>query len=554
MQPFDGGVGDVSASSTCCNDVCAPSGLLAALRQQISPVMEIRAKCILEELSQVGVADLLRALAANTFTSAFTFEGLPCSLLVGTAEVLKQKPRLRSLILRDLERCTSDADLLETPLNATATGQDAVSQRNELLDGCPDDETWAATVQMLSMSSSLHSLHLEGVELGNLCGLQVAAALRSQHNCIRSLTLVGYALGDASGLAIAAVLDAQGSQLESLTFIALCAGDTTGVAIAKALTRTATLRHLTLEGVQPILYGCQMGDETGLAMAEMLSHNISLLSLSLRGNRMGDATGLAMAKALERNATLRRLHLWGYALSDVGGTAVASALRQRRAALLDLGLEGCCIGDETVAELATTVRTETCTLQRLAVDGGRLNGLTTFTLLNALKQNTVLRSLKLPVSIMCRAAWLDAAEVLEQNISLQHLILGGSRNDITAAAVGDYLDQFDASVASSAVSNVQARERVEELLRRNRELPVQWVALRCVARDRNPQGICLGCWCPVDGSLSRALTELCFQRSIFTFFLPPCFRNSNAAFCSLPIHFGGQYPGCWVDDDKMRTI
>ena len=69
-----------------------------------------------------------------------------------------------------------------------------------------------------------------------------------------------------------------------------------------------TPRHIkhnaTLQSFSMDAWETQIGDATGVAMAEAIKHNATLKSFSMdaRDTEIGDATGVAMAEAIKQNA------------------------------------------------------------------------------------------------------------------------------------------------------------------------------------------------------------------------------------------------------------
>jgi len=132
--------------------------------------------------------------------------------------------------------------------------------------------------------------------------------------------------------------------------------------LAIALSTNRALSSLTLSGVPSRLL---------IVSAEALKINTTLTSLHVWGGELDDATGTALAEALKINTTLTSLHVGGGELDDVTGTALAEALKINTT-LTSLHVEGGELDDVTGTALVEALKINT-TLTSLHVEGGELD-------------------------------------------------------------------------------------------------------------------------------------------------------------------------------------
>ena len=102
-------------------------------------------------------------------------------------------------------------------------------------------------------------------------------------------------------------------------------GDATGVAVAEAIKHNATLNSFSMDARET-----QIGDATGVAMADAIKQNATLQSFSIKAvaTEIGNATGVAMAEAIKQNATLQSFSI-GAAAAQIGDATLCKDCRSR---------------------------------------------------------------------------------------------------------------------------------------------------------------------------------------------------------------------------------
>jgi Ran GTPase-activating protein (RanGAP) involved in mRNA processing and transport len=103
------------------------------------------------------------------------------------------------------------------------------------------------------------------------------------------------------------------------------------------------------------LFGCAVGEQGALALADALASSRTVTALSLSSCQVGAAA--ALASALPRCRALRILHLQNdVSVGDAGALALGTALSSPTTQLTELCLVDCGVGDEGAAGIAEGLR------------------------------------------------------------------------------------------------------------------------------------------------------------------------------------------------------
>jgi Ran GTPase-activating protein (RanGAP) involved in mRNA processing and transport len=234
----------------------------------------------------------------------------------------------------------------------------------------------------LRVNSSLFSLDLGGVNLGEIGGLALCKALKVNHT-LTSLNLEVNELDTSCGQAISEAL-AGNTTLKALNLNRNKLKADGGKAIAEALKTECTLEELYLDSNELRLDG-------GLAICNALENNSTLKILTLRNNVLTSKTATAFGKVLKKNATLTSLDL---SLNEIAtGISIANALKINKT-LESLNLESNKLGDEAGLAFGAALA-ENSTLRYLNFSSNKLKNKTATSIGRALKTNTMLTKLDL---------------------------------------------------------------------------------------------------------------------------------------------------------------
>ncbi|CAK9009109.1 Protein NLRC3 [Durusdinium trenchii] len=195
-------------------------------------------------------------------------------------------------------------------------------------------------------------------------------------------------------------------------------GDAGCVALAKSLETNQTLQNLDL-GRNNI------GDEGGVALAKTLETNQTLTVLGLMRNNIRHDGSVALAKALETNQTLTYLGLSSNCTGDEGGVALAKAL-QTNQTLQTLRLTGDKIGEKGGVALARALETNQ-TLQELGLSSNQMGDNGGVALAKALQTNQTLTALHLRINQIGDEGGVALAKALQTNQTLQELGLSSNQ-------------------------------------------------------------------------------------------------------------------------------
>lgn len=160
-----------------------------------------------------------------------------------------------------------------------------------------------ALAAALPRAGSLHTLQLEGCELGDSGTIPLAQALGAGlMRSLRLLDLTKNNIGDGGASALAR--GCRPSRLSELLLGSNAIRDEGGAALARALApRCCALRTLILRSNRAL------GDGTAVALAAALTTNTRLTTLDLCGTRMTREGALAIGDALVTNGSLRTLRI-----------------------------------------------------------------------------------------------------------------------------------------------------------------------------------------------------------------------------------------------------
>ena len=140
-------------------------------------------------------------------------------------------------------------------------------------------------------------------------------------------------------------------------------------------------------------YKCQLDDDSGVILSEMLLKDPPLGVLDLEANMIGRVGAEAIASSLEHNTHLHRLSFHQNPIGDEAGATIVRALKNNTT-LRTLDLTGCQIGMETIEALAE-VLPEQRGLRYIHLGANKLTDEMVKKLLEGAKQNFGLRLIDL---------------------------------------------------------------------------------------------------------------------------------------------------------------
>ena len=152
--------------------------------------------------------------------------------------------------------------------------------------------------------------------------------LSKNNTTLKTLLLYNNDLGERSGVALADLLNTN-TTLTTLDIGFNHLGPTGGEALANALNTNTTLMSLSLKDNH--LSGKRekgFSSRAGVALARMLLINTTLTDLSVNGNHLDDESGVAFARALKSNSSLTVLNVAENNLGDKSAIAIADALEE----------------------------------------------------------------------------------------------------------------------------------------------------------------------------------------------------------------------------------
>lgn len=176
-----------------------------------------------------------------------------------------------------------------------------------------------SSLVVLCHNPRLTSLRLAnlGLDLKGVCIL--SQALEMNTGALKNLELHGEDLESDAWVAIANMLE-KNTSLERFSLFDFKGMDDGGaIALAEAMSKNSSLRHLSLENDDDSV--SQYGN---IAVAQMLGHNSTLVSLCFSSKGLNDDACVAFAAALQGNMTLRELELGTYQGGRVGSRGVSA--------------------------------------------------------------------------------------------------------------------------------------------------------------------------------------------------------------------------------------
>ncbi|MCE5316535.1 MAG: hypothetical protein LLG04_04130 [Parachlamydia sp.] len=359
--------------------------------------------------------------------------------------------------------------------------------------------------QALNSDCSLQTLNLSGNYINRF-------DLSSANSTLTALDLSDNLISDDGIVEIAQALESSRS-LKSLTLAKnkLSPSNVSGLgaagikALAKAIERNSCLEHLELShnnltaaGIIHLSNGLrsntalqsldlsnnsQIGDEGGIALAQSLKLNKTIIRLDLSNTGIGDRTILEIAAAIDNHPSLQILHLAGNSgnsgfsgtrdgnavvtysktsgVCTPGARALAKVLENNRVVRV-LDLNQCSIDTEGMLVIAKALENNAA-LRSLHVSNNGINNAVAILIANAVAANSCLRSLNLQgcwfgdegFAALARALctntelmMLDVrnndagtvglialADALEKNFTIKSLYLGGKFEDAGVMAV-----------------------------------------------------------------------------------------------------------------------
>lgn len=235
--------------------------------------------------------------------------------------------------------------LLPSDVASIAKAMAAAGPRNGVLSLVDVRHCGAHTVRSLEHAgvlSTLHTLVLDGVEVGDSGALRLARALAQGGGTFRGGQPAGVILGDVAHNAKReaeeerrrAGLEAELGAPPECRLRKLSLGCLAGGGLTDGPTGDGCPTG-----------GCGIGPKGARALAEALETNSTLRHLSLSGNgAVGDLGAFCMADALVFNRTLRRLDLRGAGIGAAGArqlTMIVQGAGNRVLRLLDVGDNPC---------------------------------------------------------------------------------------------------------------------------------------------------------------------------------------------------------------------
>lgn len=158
----------------------------------------------------------------------------------------------------------------------------------------------------------------------------------------------------------------------------------------------------------------QVDDEGGVAIAEALEANATLVEIDLSFNRLSLWFGRAIAKVLKKNGPLKQLNLSNNALRDVGAHCIAEGL-VTNTTLKILNVSANQFGDEGAEALAKALKKNKA-LTRLNLSYNKINHTGRNALLNTLQMNSSLEIRDEDGELVNMAARLAENKKFQENI------------------------------------------------------------------------------------------------------------------------------------------
>ncbi|CAM9443467.1 unnamed protein product, partial [Chrysoparadoxa australica] len=259
------------------------------------------------------------------------------------------------------------------------------------------DDGGAGIAGGLKANRTLHYLALETNQLGSSAGVAFGELL-AINTALQTLDLGGNTnkLGPAGGVAIGKGLAA--STLKSLLLFGDQIGNEGGCALAASLRTNNALTALNLASDHDAI---NLGEPAGCALGEALAFNQTLQTLNINGNAMGCKACNAIAESLSINSALTHLSMRSCSIGVAGAKSIAHALRANRTlTFLDLG------GDVN------------STLNQVEEEGGTA-------IFKALEENSTLTSLDMCKNYIGQGAASSIQAMLMVNRTLRMLNLRG---------------------------------------------------------------------------------------------------------------------------------
>jgi Ran GTPase-activating protein (RanGAP) involved in mRNA processing and transport len=187
------------------------------------------------------------------------------------------------------------------------------------------------------------------------------------------------------------------------------------------------------------LFGNQLTDVSGIALAKVLPQAASLIHISLSENKLGDGAGVALANALELNRNIKSVHLGANEMTDVSGVRFSEMLADPFCTIEELGLRHNKFTDKTGVALAKSI-TSNQSLQLLFARGNSFADPTGLAFADSLQSNTTLGELFLSENNLTSTSVVKLATALKSNATLKKLRLGKNQiDDVGAQALTEML-------------------------------------------------------------------------------------------------------------------
>ena len=194
-------------------------------------------------------------------------------------------------------------------------------------------------------------------------------------------------------------------------------GDEGGLAIADVLKTNRSVSIINLDSTG-------LGDDAGVALADAVAVNPSLIKFTAKHNRFGEDTGTRLGAALAKNPNLIDLDLTDNALCSTA-SALASGLSSPKCALFKLSLAANIIGDGPGEIICTAMQNNSVTGE-LHLRNTRLGPRSGHALATALQASATMTIVDLWGCKIGDAAGVTFGKALERNRSLTKLFLNSA--------------------------------------------------------------------------------------------------------------------------------
>eukprot|EP00949_MAST-11_sp_MAST-11-sp1_P002015 g2015.t1 len=267
-----------------------------------------------------------------------------------------------------------------------------VSPTFSVLDLSCNRLTDACTLPELIKAANVEHLILRSNDIGAEGTMNICNSIVEgfgQGKILRTLVLNGNPIGEDGGLAVAQMLQ-EGSAVEHLDLGNAEIGTQSLIALASALGYNHSLKVVNLEN--PRTY--EIEDTTTYHIAKMLRANRSLEELYLGKHNMTDSGAQLLAEHLEDNASLRVLDLRANKIGIAGAESLAILLMRGGTIIQVLNLASNRICDQGAQALAVALRSSG-NLQSLDVSRNEIGDMGLVAIADALNSNSTLERLRL---------------------------------------------------------------------------------------------------------------------------------------------------------------